>query len=166
MLAECLAAVVFCTASSAPFEAGPPAGGSAFGRVAIPAIGVNVPILQGTGKRTLMRGAGHMRSTWLPGQGGTTALFAHRVTPVLGKPHGPFYNLDQLRRGQRIIVRTRYGRTVYRVLRTRIVSEAKEEARGLPTFRPRWGRERILLAACHPKFSKRQRIVVEAVARA
>jgi len=162
MLAECITAVALCTAPApAPFEDGLPPGGSSFGRVAIPAIGVNVRILQGTSLPVLERGAGHLRSTWLPGQGGTVGLFAHRVTPVLGKPHGPFYDLDKLRRGQRVIVRTRFGRTVYTVRSTRIVS-----SRSWSTFAPRRDGERLLLAACHPKGSARQRIVVEAVARA
>jgi sortase A len=92
--------------------------------------------------------------------GGTVALFAHRVTPTLGLAHGPFRYIDRLERGDRIIVRMPYGRYVYRVRGHRVV-----KADAWSAFRPRLGRDVLLLAACHPPDSSAYRYIVQAARR-
>jgi sortase A len=112
-------------------------------------------VYEGTANpRDLDRGPGHYPSTTVPGLGGTVAIAGHRVTPVGGRPYGPFYFIDKLRRGDRIVLRVPYATFVYRVARHVIVP-----ARA--TWFERYaGRERLVLSACTPKYTALQRWVV------
>lgn len=137
--------------------------GQQAGTLEIPAIGITVPIIEGTLHPQLERGAGHLYKTAWPGDPhGTTILFAHRVTPVLKWNHGPFRYIDRLESGDRIVAVMPYGRVVYRVLGHRII-----RAERWKRYRPRSGRERLLIVACHPAGSAAFRYVVvsERVAR-
>jgi sortase A len=159
MLAEFASAVTLAfaapVAEDSAIEITPPPAGARYGTVVIPRIGIRFPVISGTSQRNLKRGVAHMRTTYLPGMGGTVALFGHRVTPTLGLPHGPFYNIDKLKRGDRIRVRMPYGNYNYRVQTHKKISRYDWR-----NFRPRLDRERLVLAACHPKGSSRQRYVV------
>ncbi len=164
MLAELLVAgvvLVTAPATAPPLHVSPPPSGAAYGTIAIPAIGIRAPIRQlparGTGEHILDAGVGHLSSTYGPGMGGTVALFGHRVTPTLGLAYGPFRYLNRLTRGDRIVVRMPYGRYDYRVRGHRVV-----EADAWTAFRPRLGRDVLLLAACHPPGSAAYRYVVQA----
>jgi sortase A len=104
--------------------------------------------------RDLDRGPGHYPSTTVPGLGGTVAIAGHRVTPVGGRPYGPFYFIDRLRRGSLIILRMPYATFVYRVTEHVIVP-----ARAI-WFERYVGRERLVLSACTPRFTALRRWVV------
>jgi sortase A len=123
--------------------------GRAFGRIEMPALERSFVVAQGTDTATLRKGPGHYPRTRLPGQRGTVAVAGHRTT------YGaPFADLDDLRRGARLVVTMPYGRFTYRVERSRIVE---------PTA---WwvtrsaGHERLVLTTCHPPFSAAKRLVV------
>ncbi len=123
--------------------------GDAIGRLEIPAIDLDAVLLEGTGTATLQRGPGHYPGTAFPGEGKTVAVAGHRTTYL-----APFRRINELRPGDRIMVRMSYGRFTYRVQRTRIV---------LPTAL--WvthdvGYDRLVLSACHPLYSAAQRIIV------
>jgi len=84
---------------------------------------------------------------------------------VGGRPHRPFRFIDRLRRGDRIIVRTDWGRYVYRVTRTEIVTP-----RAWAFFENRGGRERLTIAACsnkdgEPGYASHRYVVVARLAR-
>ncbi len=103
----------------------------------------------GTDRGTLRKGPAHYPETPMPGQGGTVAVAGHRTTF-----QAPFRSIDDLARGDRIVLRMPYGRFTYHVEGTRIVA---------PTARwviRRVGYERLVLTACHPLYSAAQRIVV------
>ena len=102
-----------------------------------------------TAAETLRKGPAHYPDTALPGQGGTVAVAGHRTTYL-----APFRSIDELRRGQPIVVTMPYGRFTYRVERARIV-----EPTALWVTR-RAAHERLVLTACHPLYSAEQRIVV------
>jgi LPXTG-site transpeptidase (sortase) family protein len=89
--------------------------------------------------------------TGRPGGGDTIAIAGHRTTYSR-----PFNELDRLRPGDSIQVRWNGRMHTYRVSGTRILS-----ARQLHIADAR-GHEVLLLSACHPKGSARQRIVVYA----
>jgi sortase A len=93
--------------------------------------------------------------TGRPGGGDTIAIAGHRTTHTR-----PFYALDRLRPGDSIFVRWAGRMHEYRVSGTRILS-----AKQLHIADAR-GHEVLLLSACHPKGSARQRIVVYAWPRA
>lgn len=123
--------------------------GDAIGRLSIPAIGVSEYVVHGTDRDSLRRGPGHYPRTPLPGERGTVAIAGHRTT------YGaPFRRLDDLRRGDRIVLDMTYGRFVYRVRRTRIVDPS-----ALWVLRP-VGYDQLVLSACHPLYSAAERIVV------
>lgn len=123
--------------------------GDAVGRIRIPEIGVNKVVVEGTDGGSLRKGPGHYPETPLPGVRGTVAIAGHRTT------YGaPFNELDKLEKDDEIVVEMPYGRFVYEVEREQIVD---------PTatwVTRRVGHDRLVLTACHPKYSAAQRIVI------
>ncbi len=123
--------------------------GAAVGRIEIPKIGADYVVVEGTDETSLEKGPGHYPATALPGLGQTVAIAGHRTTYL-----APFRHLDSLSPGDRITVTMPYGRFVYIVQYTRIVTPSS------------WwitrnvGYDRLVLSACNPLFSAAQRIVV------
>ncbi len=124
-------------------------GGEAAGRLRIPEIGVDQVVLDGTSDDHLRKGPGFFPETPFPGSGGTTAVAGHRTT------YGaPFRSIDDLERGDAIVVEMPYARLEYEVERKRIVNPDAF------WVTDRVGYERLVLSACHPLYSAAQRIVV------
>ena len=123
--------------------------GQPLGRIRMRSIGVDAVVVAGTDTASLRRGPGHYPGTPLPGARGTVAIAGHRTT------YGaPFRRVDQLAAGDRIEVSMPYGRFVYSVERRRIVPPTATWV----TQRVRY--DRLVLSACHPKYSAAKRIVV------
>ncbi len=123
--------------------------GQALGEIGLPTLDRSYVMVHGTDRGTLRKGPAHHPETPMPGQGGTVAVAGHRTTY-----QAPFRTIDDLARGDRIVLRMPYGRFTYRVEGTRIVA---------PTARwviRRVGYERLVLTTCHPLYSAAQRIVV------
>jgi len=126
-----------------------PLKGDAIARLDIPAIGVSEYVVEGTDTGSLRKGPGHYPETPLPGDRGTAAIAGHRTT------YGaPFRNIDDLERGQRIVVDMPDGRFVYRVERAKIVDDED-----LSVLEP-VGYRRLMLSACHPLYSAAERLIV------
>jgi sortase A len=123
--------------------------GDPIGRIAIPRIGADFVVVQGTDTASLRKGPGHYPSTTFPGLSGTVAIAGHRTTYL-----APFRRVDDLRHGDRIVLTMPYGRFTYRVQRTQIVDPT-----ALWVTRDR-GYQRLVLSACHPLYSAAQRIIV------
>jgi sortase A len=126
--------------------------GDSLTRLRIPAIGVDVVVVEGTSASALRAGAGHYRGTPLPGESGNVAIAGHRTT--YGKP---FADLDRLTIADDIILETPLGTYRYRVSRQPFVvarTDWSPVANGA-------GRT-LTLTTCHPKRSDRQRLVVQA----
>jgi sortase A len=137
------AAVEFARAHSG--EAGRP-----IGRIVIPAIGVDVVMVEGVETRDLREGPGHWPETPFPGAGGNVVVSGHRTT------YGaPFRRLNELEPGDEIDVLLPYVAAKYEVTRVVIVNprDTHEVAQR--------GVEEVSLVACHPLFSARQRILVQ-----
>ena len=123
--------------------------GQPIGRIRIPRIDLSTVIVEGTGTAALRKGPGHYPDTPLPGAPGTVAVAGHRTT------YGaPFRDVDKIRRGDEIVVEMPYGRFVYKTERTRIVAPTDVWVTRRVSY------DRIVLTACHPKYSAAQRIVV------
>jgi sortase A len=123
--------------------------GAAIGVLSIPSIDVDFEVVQGTDTGDLERGPGHYASTAFPGEGETVAVAGHRTTYL-----APFRNINRLRPGQRIVLRTSYATFVYAVQRAQVVT---------PTawwITDNVGYERLVLSACNPIYSASQRLVV------
>jgi sortase A len=123
--------------------------GEAGGRLKIPAIGVNSVVVDGTDTGTLRKGPGFFPEAPYPGARGTSAIAGHRTTYS-----APFRNIDDLRKGNRIVIEMPYGRFTYEVERHRIV---KPDALWVLQ---RTSYDRLVLSACHPLYSAAKRIVV------
>ncbi|MBA2505857.1 MAG: class E sortase [Thermoleophilaceae bacterium] len=123
--------------------------GQPVGRLELARLGVEEVVVQGTSTVSLRKGPAHYGRTGMPGSGRTVAIAGHRTT------HGaPFAEIDDLERGDRISLHMPYGRFDYAVEGSRIVSPRETGVlRGV-------GRERLVLTACHPKWSADKRIVV------
>lgn len=123
--------------------------GDPIGRIAIPQIGADFVVVQGTDSATLRKGPGHYPSTTFPGLPGTVAIAGHRTTYL-----APFRKVDELKHGDRIVLTMPYGRFTYAVERTQIVKPtALWVTRDV-------GYQRLVLSACHPLYSAAQRIIV------
>jgi sortase A len=123
--------------------------GDAIGRIELPTLGRKYFMVEGTDTDDLRKGPGHYHDTPLPGQHGTVGIAGHRTT------HGaPFRTIDKLRPGDEVIVDMTYGRFIYSVDHTRIVSPSETSVK-----RP-VGHDQLILSACHPLYSASQRIVV------
>jgi sortase A len=145
-----IAAAVTATvvALTAP-AAAPPAAGAPFATLAIPSIGLRALVREGVTADVLAGGPGHYPGTSAPGRGGTIALAGHRVTHTR-----PFLRINELRRGQPIVVTRRSRRYLYRVSAMRIVSPTDVSALR------RTHVETLVLTACHPPRTDLRRLVV------
>ena len=100
-----------------PPAAAPPAPpGSAFGKLAIPRLGLSVLVAGGADKRTLRRAVGHIPGTALPGEAGNVGLAGHRDRY--------FRPLKDVRRDDEITLTTPEGTFRYRVEWTEVVERS------------------------------------------
>ena len=135
-----------------------PGNGEAIARIAIPAIKMDEIVVEGTDVDALRKGPGHYPWTPMPGQPGNASIAGHRTT------YGaPFANIGNLRPDDKITVQTAQGEFVYEVLAQDsptkgylIVSPDRVDL-----LRDK-GSNLLTLTSCHPRFSNRQRIVVQA----
>ena len=126
--------------------------GDALTRIKIPAIDVDVVVVEGTTASALRAGAGHYPTTPLPCEPGNVGIAGHRTT--YGKP---FTNLDRLQPGDDIILETPIGTCTYKVGPAPYVVSPKDTSVVAPTPEPS-----LTLTTCHPKGSARQRLVIRA----
>lgn len=133
-------------------EYAPPApDGTAIAIIKIPRLGVEKRVVQGVGVEDLKKGPGHYPDTPMPGQAGNAAIAGHRTT------YGaPFYNLDELKPNDPILVTTLQGNFRYEVIETTIVRPTKVDVLN------KTDDNRLTLTTCHPRFSASQRMVVTA----
>lgn len=123
--------------------------GQAIGRIRVPHIHASYVMVQGTDAASLRKGPGHYPATPLPGMPGTVAVAGHRTTYL-----APFNKLDKLRKGDAVELQMPYALVRYRVERKQIVPPT-----ALWVTR-RVGHDRLVLTACHPKYSAAKRIAV------
>src|SRR4051794_26893764 len=149
--------------------------GDSLTRIKIPAIDVDVVVVEGTGSDALRAGAGHYMNTKLPCETGTVGIAGHRTT--YGRP---FANLDLLHVGDMITLEVPTGgQCTYQVLappagRTAAGSGASfviSPTEGWVIGEPSVARNgenpppsaMLTLTTCHPKGSASQRLVIQAV---
>ena len=141
--------------------------GVAVTKIAIPAIGIETLVVEGTTASALRAGAGHYVETPLPGQVGNVAIAGHRTT--YGRP---FNRLDQLEAGDTIWLVTPVGDHEYRVVDEPASPDCRPTDGAAcitdPTdwsvvTAPEDGDAAILtLTTCHPKGSAAERLIIRA----
>lgn len=127
--------------------------GDAYAQIEIPAIDVNFMVVQGTGYDDLKDGPGHYPDTADPWDDrGRVGIAGHRTTY-----QAPFFDLDDLREGDEITVRTTQGTFGYEVSRVFVVPSAGSGRVLAQTSRPT-----LVLTTCNPKYSSAERLIVTA----
>lgn len=125
--------------------------GQALGRIIIPKMGIDPVFVNGTTSDDLRKGPGRYPETSVPGLGQLTAIAGHRTT--FG---APFRNIDDLAKGNEIVLELPYGTFTYRVTGHEIVDDEDWSV-----IDPR-GYDTLVLSACHPLYSAEQRWIVYA----
>lgn len=142
----------------APAQA-PPEGvkvpGSAVAILDIPRMDLDMVLVEGTDTEPLKKGPGHYTQTAYPWEDtGRVGIAGHRTT------YGaPFWDLDKLRPGDPIILKTEYGIFRYEVTRSVITDPTGI----LPTGRSvldQTRRPTLVLTTCEPRFSAARRLIV------
>jgi sortase A len=139
--------------------------GQSLTRIKIPAIDVDVVVVEGTTPAALRAGAGHYPETPLPCEDGNIGIAGHRTT--YGKP---FANIDRLKPGDTITLTTPIGQCTYVVDKA---PDGRSPANELdaafivvPTDQsvvaPDPSHRELTLTSCHPKHSASRRIVIRA----
>ena len=149
--------------SVAAVDPGPPlaapAEGDALARLVIPAMDLDLVVVQGTELADLARGPGHYPASVMPGQVGNFAVAGHRTT------HGaPFFRIAELHAGDPVVVQTATRVFTYRVSShevvapddVAVVAPVPDSPGTAPTAAV------LTLTSCNPKYSARQRWVVHA----
>ena len=136
--------------------------------------GYHMVIVEGTGTSDLEKGPGHYPGTAFPGQVGNFAVAGHRTTYL-----HPFYNLNEIKRGDAIVLRTKTMWFTYRV-------EDAPQSKGYPHVpyqeivnptdvavsypvpdqsdpNAKPSLKMLTFTTCNPRYSAAQRLVVHAV---
>jgi len=132
--------------------------GRAVAELVIPRMDLDMIVVEGTGTEELKKGPGHYSEGSFPfvdtaypwEDHGRVGIAGHRTT------YGaPFWDLDKMRGGDKILLRTEYGIFTYEVTKTDVlpsnVSGVVLEQTRKPT---------LVLTTCEPRFSAEQRLVV------
>jgi len=114
----------------------PPIEGTLIGWIDIPRIGVSSAVLEGTDKRTLRLGVGHIEETALPETLGNIVLAGHRDTF--------FRHLREIHLNDEIIFRTLNGCYTYTVESTTVVDPSDVEVLNSV------GKPMLTLVTCYP----------------
>lgn len=145
------------TAAATPTETRVRAG-TAIARLYIPILKLRWVVVEGVDAGDIRYAPGHYPGTAMPGQIGNFSVAGHRVPSL-------FWNLQEVRPGDRVVVQTQDYWYVYRVTVNEIVTPhsievvapAPDRIGEAPT------RAMLTLTTCNPKWNDYQRMVVHAV---
>lgn len=135
----------------------PPAEGKGVARLYLPRLGKSWVVVEGVSLRDIRLAPGRYPDSQMPGQLGNFAVAGHRMKAV-------FWDLDQLRTGDAIVVETRTGWYVYRVSRRSVVRPTQTEVVAANPDNPGAApTEKLLtLTTCNPKWDNYQRLIIRA----
>ena len=114
---------------------------------------------KGEYKKVLKTGIAHAKGTLLPGMGGGITLFAHStdVLANVGRFNAVFYELDELKDGDEVIVWFLGEKYRYIVSGSRVVPPSD-----VVVFKQSKDQEKLFLVTCTPRGTTKNRLVVEA----
>lgn len=135
----------------------PPLEGVAFGRVYVPRLrdrAWGLPLVEGIQPEHIDKGFARFPHSAMPGEEGNFAVAAHRATRL-----EPLAEVDRLRTGDRVFVRTKTAWFEYRLTHDRIVNPTDtwvvDPVPGQPRARP--DRSLITLVTCEPRWGSTHR---------
>jgi sortase A len=130
-----------------------PLSGDAYAEIVIPRISLDMIVVQGTDTEDLKSGPGHYADTANPWDAhGRVGIAGHRTTYL-----APFWNLQQVREGDPITLKTAYGVFTYRVDHVFVIPSTGSGIVLDQTVRPT-----LVLTTCNPRFSASERLIVTA----
>jgi sortase A len=144
------------SSSAAPSVAPPDLpGGNAIARLYIPRVNKQWVVVQGVTPADIRFAPGHYPDTAMPGQPGNFSVAGHR-TPAI------FWDLDQMKSGDAMVVETRDTWYVYRVYQSQIVAPTAVQVVAAVPDKPgqKPTQALITLTTCNPKWDNYQRLIV------
>ena len=145
-------------ATLAPSEAPPRVAkvpGQAVAIIRIPKIDIDYVVVEGTGTEALKKGPGHYADTAYPWDDtGRVGIAGHRTTYL-----APFWSLNELKPGDRIVLATEYGIFNYRVTRSVVTPPSGLLPTGISVLH-QTTRPSLVLTTCNPRFSASMRLIV------
>jgi sortase A len=139
-----------------PKPTGVPPGGT-LARLWIPKLHMHWVVIEGVTLKDLAIAPGHYPGTALPGDVGNFAVAGHRIPAI-------FWNLQEIRHGDEVVVETREHWYVYDVTVNEIVTPHSVEVIAPTPDRPGVAATKAMLTltTCNPKWDNYQRMVVHA----
>lgn len=107
-------------------------------RLSIPKIDLAAVVVEGTGRKQLMLGPGHMQSTAAPGEKGNAVITAHRDTF--------FRHIYELKKGDEVLVE-RKGKTFHYAVQSKRVVDPEDVSVAKQT-----DDSRLTLITCYPTY--------------
>ena len=132
----------------------PPKKGDVVAQITIDKINVEKFVIAGVGYKELEKGPGLFASSPLPGQLGNVSIAGHRTT--FGAPFG---RVNELAKGDRIVMKTSRGEFVYLVSEAPTIVQASD-VDVIRTVDP--SRAILTLVTCHPKWTSENRMIISA----
>ena len=139
-------------------------------KMRIPALDFEQIVVEGVGTDELKKGPGHypdcrpgfekplctpFEEVW-PGEEGRVIVSGHRTT------YGaPFYDIDKLKRGDRIVTETDWGEYTYEVT-TKTIVQPDSPLVVIDTRQDDSREPELVLTTCNPRFSAAERLIVYA----
>lgn len=131
--------------------------GQAVAIIRIPKIDIDYVVVEGTDTEALKKGPGHYTQTAYPWQDhGRVGIAGHRTTYL-----APFWSLNELEPGDRIVLATEYGIFNYRVARSVVTPPSGLLPSGVSVLH-QTNDPSLVLTTCNPRFSASTRLVVMA----
>ena len=135
-----------------------PLAGSALARLYLPVLHQHWVVVEGVALSDIAYAPGHYPGTAMPGQIGNFSVAGHRIPSI-------FWNLQELTKGQLIVVQTRDYYYVYTVTQQEVVTPhsievvapTPDEIGIAPTA------SMMTLTTCNPKWNDYQRLAIHAV---
>ncbi|BCP63876.1 sortase [Streptococcus parasuis] len=126
------------------------------GGIAVPDLGINLPIFKGVGNTSLMYGAGTMKETQEMGKG-NYALASHHIFGVAGSANVLFSPLDRAEKGMKIYLTDK--NTIYTYVIDSVEVVSPESVYVIDDVE---GRTEVTLVTCTDYYST-QRIIVKGI---
>lgn len=135
----------------------PPAHGKPLAGLYIPKLDKNWVVVEGVTQADIRYAPGHYPDSAMPGEVGNFAVAGHRNRAT-------FWRLDELDKGDAIVVESKTDWYVYKVSQSRIVKPTQVEVvapvPGKPDEKPT--KAMLTLTTCNPKFDNYQRLIIHA----
>ncbi|MEV0004221.1 class E sortase [Micromonospora sp. NPDC050980] len=135
----------------------PPAEGKPVAGLYIPKLDKHWVVVEGVSPDDIRYAPGHYPDSAMPGEVGNFSVAGHRIRST-------FWQLDELKNGDAIVVETKTEWLVYRVYQQRIVKPSQVEVVAPVPGKPgsRATEKLLTLTTCNPKFDNYQRLIIHA----